>query len=171
MKLSSLLIPFLLLPQVVFALTLEQMQKTALDNRALVKRFETEIEKSIESTRIAKSGYYPSFDIAYNTYAIDEATPTERKENSAFSSALRWNIFSGFKDKYSISSAESIEKVESFRLLAIEQDIQLAVALRYLAVYNQKARLKVANTPIGLLLFIFQLLTIDLVPLGSQPSN
>ncbi len=145
MKLSSLLIPFLLLPQVVFALTLEQMQKTALDNRALVKRFETEIEKSIESTRIAKSGYYPSFDIAYNTYAIDEATPTERKENSAFSSALRWNIFSGFKDKYSISSAESIEKVESFRLLAIEQDIQLAVALRYLAVYNQKARLKVAN--------------------------
>ncbi len=102
MKLSSLLIPFLLLPQVVFALTLEQMQKTALDNRALVKRFETEIEKSIESTRIAKSGYYPSFDIAYNTYTIDEATPSERKENSAFSSALRWNIFSGFKDKYSI---------------------------------------------------------------------
>jgi outer membrane protein len=145
MKLSSLLIPFLLLPQVVFALTLEQMQKTALDNRALVKRFEAEIEKSIESTRIAKSGYYPSFDITYNTYTIDEATLTERNENSVFSSALRWNIFSGFKDKYSISSAKSIEKVESFRLLAIEQDIQLAVALRYLAVYNQKALLKVAN--------------------------
>ena len=145
MKLSSLLVTFLLLPQIAFAITLEEMQKAALDNRSLVKRFEAEIDKSIENIRIAKSGYYPSFDIAYNTYTIDEATPTEQRENSVFSSALRWNIFSGFKDKYSISSAESVQKVESFRLLAIEQDIQLAVSLRYLAVYDQKARLKVAQ--------------------------
>ncbi len=145
MKLISLLITFLLLPAFASAITLEEMQKAALDNRSLVKRFEAEVDKSVENIRIAKSGYYPSFDIAYNTYTIDEATPTEQRENSVFSSALRWNIFSGFKDKYSISSAKSVQQVESFRLLAIEQDIQLAVSLRYLAVYYQKARLKVAQ--------------------------
>ncbi len=145
MKLCSILIALLLLPQAALALSLEQMQQTALDNRPLVKRYEAEIEKSAENIRIARSGYYPSFDIFYNTYALDEATITEQQENSVFSSALSWNIFSGFKDKYSISSAESIRNVESFRLLSIEQDIQLAVALNYLAVYNQQARLKVAG--------------------------
>ena len=145
MKLISLLITFLLLPTVASAITLEEMQKAALDNRSLVKRYEAEVDKSTEDIRIAKSGYYPSFDIAYNTYTIDEATPTEQRENSVFSSALRWNIFSGFKDKYNISSAKSVQQVESFRLLAIEQDIQLEVSLRYLAVYYQKARLKVAQ--------------------------
>jgi len=145
MKLISLLITALLLPQTVFALTLEEMQYAALENRSLVKRFEAEVDKSSEDIRIARSGYYPSFDINYNTYTIDEETITERRENSVISSALRWNIFSGFRDKYNISSAESAQNVESYRLLAIEQDIQLAVALRYLAVYNQQARLKVAR--------------------------
>ncbi len=145
MKLSSLLITFLLLPQITFALTLEQMQQAALENRSLVKRYEAEVDKSIEDIRIAKSGYYPSLDVNYNTYTLDEPTINERRDNSVFSSALRWNIFSGFKDKYSISSAESFKNVESYRLLAIEQDIQLAVALRYLDVYNQQARFKVAR--------------------------
>ncbi len=145
MKPCSLLIAFLLLPQIALALSLEQMQQAALENRPLVKRYEAEIEKSAENIRIAKSGYYPSFDIYYNTYALDEATATEQRENSTFSSTLSWNLFSGFKDTYSVSSAESALDVESFRLLSIEQDIQLAVALNYLAVYYQQARLKVAE--------------------------
>jgi len=145
MKLSSLLIVCLLLPQISFALNLEEMQRTALENRSLVKRYEAEVDKSTENIRIAKSGYYPSFDINFNTYTLDETSVTERRENSVFNSVLSWNIFSGFKDKYNISSAESSRNVENFRLLAIEQDIQLAVALRYLAVYNQQARLEVAG--------------------------
>ena len=38
MKLISLLITFLLLPTFASAITLEEMQKAALDNRSLVKR-------------------------------------------------------------------------------------------------------------------------------------
>lgn len=145
MKPCSLLIACLLLPQIAFAMSLEQMQRAALENRPLVKRYEAEIEKSAENIRIARSGYYPSVDIHYNTYALDEASTTEQRENSTFSSTLSWNLFSGFKDTYSVSSAQSVQDVESFRLLSIEQDIQLAVALNYLAVYYQQARLKVAE--------------------------
>ena len=145
MKIYSLFLVLLLLPQVVSALSLEEMQRAALDNRALVKRYETDIEKSIENIRIARSGYYPSLDLGYRTYTIDEPTPTERRENSVISGAVSWNIFTGFKDKYSISSAEVLRDVETFKLNSIEQDLQLAVALRYLAVFNQQARLKVAQ--------------------------
>ncbi len=145
MKIYSLFLVLLLLPQVVSALSLEEMQRAALDNRALVKRYETDIEKSVENIRIARSGYYPSLDLGYRTYTIDEPTPTERRENSIISGAVSWNIFTGFKDKYSISSAEVLKDVETFKLNSIEQDLQLAVALRYLAVFNQQARLKVAQ--------------------------
>ena len=145
MKIYSLFLVLLLLPQVVSALSLEEMQRAALNNRALVKRYETDIEKSVENIRIARSGYYPSLDLGYRTYTIDEPTPTERRENSIISGAVSWNIFTGFKDKYSISSAEVLKDVETFKLNSIEQDLQLAVALRYLAVFNQQARLKVAQ--------------------------
>lgn len=145
MKITSLLLALILLPQAVAALTLEAMQQAAIDNRAIIKRYETGVEKSIEDIRIARGGYFPSVDIAYHSYTIDEATPTERRENSIFSGTVSWNIFSGFKDKYSIDSTKMLKKVEISRLHSIEQDIQLAVALRYLAVFDQQARLKVAQ--------------------------
>ena len=145
MKIVKILALLIVLPQVSAAFTLEALQLAALENRALVKQFEAEVDKAAESVRIARSEYYPSLDLLYRTYTIDEATPTERRENSIFTTALSWNLFSGFKDKYSISSAESLRDVESFQLRAIEQDVQLAVALRYLAVFNQQAILKVAR--------------------------
>ncbi|MBT8360214.1 MAG: TolC family protein [Desulfobacterales bacterium] len=145
MKMLSFFLVLTLIPQVVFALTLEQMQRAALENRALVKRFETEIEKGAENIRIARGEYYPSLDILYNTFTIDEATLTERRENSIFSGIVTWNIFAGFKDKYSIKSAEARKEVDMLRLSSIEQDIQLSVALRYLAVFFQQSRQEVAE--------------------------
>ncbi|MBT8333363.1 MAG: TolC family protein [Deltaproteobacteria bacterium] len=145
MKMLSFFLVLTLIPQVVFALTLEQMQRAALENRALVKRFETEIEKGAENIRIARGEYYPSLDILYNTFTIDEATLTERRENSIFSGIVTWNIFAGFKDKYSIKSAEALKEVDMLRLSSIEQDIQLSVALRYLAVFFQQSRQEVAE--------------------------
>lgn len=145
MKLSSIFLALLLLPQAVSALSLEEMQHSALANRALVKRYQTNIEKSAEDIRIAKSGYYPSLDFGYRTYTIDEPSASEQRENSVVSTVVSWNIFTGFKDKYAISSAEVLKEVESNRLHSIEQDLQLAVALRYLAVFNQQARLNVAQ--------------------------
>ena len=145
MKISSVLIGLILLPQSVFALTLEQMQQTAIANRALVKKYQTEIEKSSEDLRIAKSSYYPSVDLSYSSWGLDENTSTEQRENSRFTGSIQLNLFSGFKDKYTISSAELLKQVEETRLHGLEQDIQLAVALKYLAVYNQQARLKVAR--------------------------
>jgi len=145
MKMLSFFLVLTLFPQVVSALTLEQMQKAALENRALVKRFETEIEKGAENVRIARGEYYPSVDVLYNTYTIDEATLTEKRENSIFSGIVTWNIFAGFKDKYSIQSAEALKEVDMLRLLSIEQDIQLSVALRYLTVFYQQSRQEVAE--------------------------
>jgi outer membrane protein len=145
MKICRFLLAILLLPQVVSAISLEEMQQAALEDRALVKRSLTEIEKSVENIRIARSGYYPELDVGYRAYALDEATTSENTENSIITGEVSWNIFSGFKDKYSIKSAETLQGVENLKLKTVEQNIQLEVALKYLAVFNQQARLKVAQ--------------------------
>lgn len=145
MRINSLLVLLLLLPQTVAAISLEEMQGAALENRALVKKYITSIEKSSESTRVATKGYYPSVDLGYNSYSLDEESSVEHRENSVAYGAISWNIFAGFKDKYTISSSKILEQVEALRLQTIEQDIQLSAALRYLDVYNQQARMQVAK--------------------------
>lgn len=136
---------FLLSPHGVSAMNLAEMQQAAVENRALVKRYQAEIDKSAEDIRIAKSPFYPSVDVSYDAWAVDEPSTIDRRENSAFTSGVTWNVFKGLKDSYLVDSAEARQAVEGYRLKAIVQDIQLAVALRYLDVYNQRARLEVAQ--------------------------
>ena len=93
MKICRFLLAILLLPQVVSAISLEEMQQAALEGRALVKRSLTEIEKSVENIRIARSGYYPELDVGYRAYALDEATTSENTENSIITGEVSWNVF------------------------------------------------------------------------------
>ena len=145
MKTISLLVLLVLLPQAGLSLTLEQMQQAALDNRALIKKHQTRIEKSAQDIRVSASGYYPSVNVGFNSWALDEITTTEQRENNAFTSSVSLNLFSGFSDKYNVQSAKILKQVEEARLQAASQDIQLVVALKYLAVFYQQARLKVAG--------------------------
>ena len=66
------------------------------------------------------------------------------------------NIFAGFKDRYSIESAQIMQKVDGYRLKGIGQDIQLNVALRYLSVYDRKANLTVTQDGLKTLKRLYQ---------------
>ena len=94
MKTSSLALVLILLPQFLFALTLEQIQQAALLSRPLIKQYQVSIEQSAENVRIARSGYYPSVGLGYRAWALDEASTSEERENSAVYGSLSWNLFS-----------------------------------------------------------------------------
>lgn len=121
---------------------LTDLQATALKSRQVIQRYENNLEKSIKDERIAQSGYYPSVDLAYTVNSLDEAATFEARENSVFTAAVSINLFSGFKDKYSIKSAALLRQVETYKLKGIRQDIMANVALYYLNVYGRKANLK-----------------------------
>lgn len=145
MKKLSCILGSLFLGTAVQAADLMSMQDMALSNRAVVQKYMTNIEKSEKDITISKGGYYPSFDLFYTVNSLDEDSMTEHEENSIAGARLRWNVFSGFRDKYGIVSAEQLKQVEKYRLEGIEQDIQLSVALSYLNVYDRYANLKVAE--------------------------
>ena len=145
MKKSSIVLGSLLLGTAVQAADLASMQEMALANREVVQRYVTNVEKSAEDITLARGGYYPAVDLSYRAYSLDESSLTEDEENSVAGAQVSWNIFTGFKDKYGVVSAEQLRQVEEYRLDGLRQDIQLSVALSYLNVYERYANLKVAD--------------------------
>lgn len=156
MKLLSSLMAFLLLAGSCHAATLSELQQRALENRAVIERYKANLSKSQEEQKIARSGYLPSFDIAYTANHLAKNSLIEEKENSIAYGALTWNLFSGFKDKYNIQSAKLLRDAEAFKLKGIEQDIQLNVSLRYLNIFALKANMHVTEDMYNTLLKSYQ---------------
>ncbi len=145
MKIINLTLFFLLFSCTSYAASLTELQQTALENRKIIDRYQAQLDKSSQSLKSAKSGYLPSFDLAYIANNLDEASLYESRENSNASGTVSINLFSGFKDKYTIESAQLLHKAEAYKLKGIQQDIMLNVALRYLSIFNRKANLQVSQ--------------------------
>jgi outer membrane protein len=139
-----------------WALGLAEMQENATQSREIIKRYQTTLEKSGQEVKRIKSAYYPTLNIGYQANNLDEAARFEHRENSSIYATASMNIFAGFKDRYSIESAQVLQKVDGYLLKGIEQDIQLNVALRYLSVYESQASLTVAQDALKTLKRIYQ---------------
>jgi outer membrane protein len=142
--------------QVSQAMNLSEMQEKALERRDVIQRYVTNLEKSEQDIKRARGGYLPSVDVAYTVNALDNDGFNEAEENSVVTGNISWNLFSGFRDKYNIASAETLKEVEAHRLQSIRQDIQLNVALKYLSVYERRANLKVSQDAVTTLSKIYK---------------
>ena len=145
MKILNFLIAFLLVTGVVQAGELAGLQQQALESREVIQRYVADLEKSVSNKSLALSALYPTIDLSYTSNWLDEASSFEAKENSVARGRVSLNIFAGFRDRYNIKSTELLRKAETYRLQGIKQDIKLAVALRYLEIYNRRASLQVAE--------------------------
>ncbi len=146
MKLLSLIIMLVLCTSSANAMELGDMQGMALGNRQVIQQYITKLEQSEQDIIRAKGGYYPWLGIGYTGNALDEQSPVEDRLNSVAVARVSWNVFSGFRDKYNVQSAEQLREVDKYGLQGIRQDIQLNVALAYLAVYERRANRKVAES-------------------------
>lgn len=145
-KMSSILLLGLVFHTAsVYGVDLAEMQQMALNNRQLIQQYQTFVEQSEQDVIRARSGYYPSVDVGYTVNSLDEASTFEDKHNSVAVGKISWNIFSGFRDKYSLLSAQKQQEVERYRMQGIKQDLQLNVALAYLGVSERQANRQVAE--------------------------
>ena len=118
-QVSFLFLLLLLFVPFSWAIDLAEMQEGATQSREIIKRYQTTLEKSgLEVARI-RSAYYPSVNIGYQANNLDEAARFEHRQNSSIYAAASMNIFAGFKDRYSIESAQVMQKVDGYRLKGI----------------------------------------------------
>lgn len=145
MKIINLILAVLLIAGTAGAADLAELQEAALANRELIRSHIADLERSREEVTLARSGLYPALDLAYTVSWLDEPTIFEDRESRVATGRISWNIFAGFRDKYRIKSAKLLRQAEAHRLQGVKQDIKLAVALRYLAIFERRASLKVAE--------------------------
>lgn len=158
MRIFVLALGLSLIAQTAFSLDLKEMQDLALANREVIKRNMVNFEKSEKDIALARAGFLPSVDLTYRANALDDSDSAlsfgsrpggagsfDTDRDSTFRGAVSWNVFNGFKDKYQLESSQLLSEVERLQLEGVEQDIQLNVALRYIAVYESRASLDVAG--------------------------
>lgn len=145
MKTLKFLLLFLLLAADCLGAGLADLQELAVANRHVVEKYRENLEKAGHDQVVARSPYYPSMDLSYTANLLDDDTITENSENSVVYGAVRWNVFSGWRDRYGLRAAYWQTEAEAGRLAAIKQDIRLKVALRYLAIFAARANLQVAQ--------------------------
>jgi len=146
MKLCKCCLVLLLCATPGYAIDLAEMQSIALQNRPLVEKYMTNLEKSEQDVVLARGGYYPSVDVSYTGTKLDEDSFTENEENSVAVGQLSMNLFAGWRDKYNLNAALKQKNVQELYLEGVRQDIQLNVALAYLDVYERRANRDVAET-------------------------
>jgi outer membrane protein TolC len=146
MKVASLIAALILIGSSAQAMNLAEMRKMALSNRAVVEQFIANLEQSEQEIVRTRSALYPSADLSYGVNLLDEAAMLEAKENSALQAKISWNLFAGFRDKYGVQTAELLRQIEEYKLQGLRQDVQLSVALAYLAVFERRANKEVADS-------------------------
>jgi outer membrane protein TolC len=133
------------------AQTLADLQELAVANRQVVATARTRLEQSRLDVQIGKSPFLPSLDLAYKANRLDESSTVENERNSELGGVLSYNLFSGFKDRYQLASAEQTQMARGYELKTVIEDLKLAVAVRYLAIFVNKQALIVAQDQLSLL--------------------
>ena len=145
MKTLKLLPLFLLLAGNCLATTLADLQDQAVANRQVVDKYRENVEKAGQDQILARTPFYPSVDLSYTANLLDDSTITENDKNSVVYGAVRWNVFSGWRDQYGLRAAQWLAAAEACKLSAIKHDIRLKVALRYLSITTAQSELQVAR--------------------------
>lgn len=156
MKTVTFLVLFLVLAGDCLGAGLADLQDSAVANRRVVEKYRENLDKAGLDQTVARSYYYPTVDLSYTANLLDDDTLTENSENNVAYGAVRWNVFSGWRDRYGLRAQQWQSEAEAGRLAAVKQDIRLQVALRYLAIYAARANLQVARDSHGNLEKVFR---------------
>ena len=133
------------------AVPLESLQKSACENRDLVKRYQADLDILVQEETKALGEFLPALDLGYTLNRLNHDTAVgETRENDTFSGAISWNLFAGFKDYYTLKSVQSLTRAGEFRLELIQHDIRLNVALDFLGIFRSMENLKVAEAAVKL---------------------
>ena len=107
------------------ALNMNSAVEAALLNNNVLKEQSYKIKEYDENVKGAKTAYNPTFDVDYSYDAKNNERSTQTKHDSAFNAKLSYNLFNGYSDKYTISSAQKNLLSTQYAFEATKQDIIL----------------------------------------------
>jgi outer membrane protein TolC len=135
---------------IVFAVSLKDIQNEAIQNRKLIEKLKIQISKQQIALKINKAVYWPSLDMEYSVSQSDKHS-SDITEYTEFESTLSYSIFSGFQHYFQGSAIKHLKDSKQFEYNSLIQDINYIVAANYLHLYDSKSLLDVAENEFNLL--------------------
>lgn len=132
-------------------LTLTDLQTRAVQQRETVANSRLAVQQGELTEAVARSPFYPALDLRYSATALDPETPFENEAHSDLTGSLRYNLYAGHRDQYTLEAARHTTAARRHELDKTIQDLCLEVALSYLDVYTQARNLKVDADEVDLL--------------------
>ena len=123
--------------------TLNEALAKTLAEHPEVLASESKVKAQRKAVKVAKSGYWPTLDIAggagkskrqQSNSGVDNRTLTSYE----VSASLKQSLFSGFSTIYGVKSARQRSKAEKWRLQSTLEDVSLKVIDAYLKVLERR---------------------------------
>jgi len=135
----------------LFALDINTAVTRGLDQSHRLK--ESALNQNISNTFLekSKSAYRPEINAEYFA-AISEQNSPDNSDNPSYASiSLSYNLFNGFKDKYSIEGAKENLENSTYLKDALYSDIKLEIQLAYIDVLEKQKTLTTKKEAIELI--------------------
>ena len=134
----------------LFALNIEEAVTIGLENSHRIKS--SQLNQNVSKTYLdkSKSGYRPTLDANYYASSSEQNSPDSSLNPSYAMVSLGYNLFNGFKDKYSIEGAKENLKSATFQKDALVADIRLEIQLAYINFLEKRKTLSTKEEAVEL---------------------
>jgi outer membrane protein TolC len=141
----------LLLTGNLMALSMDEAVEKAIAQSHQLKSQEYTIESSRASEAILSSSYRPSLSAKYDYTTRDVGTFIRLKNESNFNVSLKYNLFNGFYDKYTIEGQKHMTDSEEWRQRSNIADLKQLTQQRYVTLLQAIKNKNVQDEAVELL--------------------
>ncbi len=134
----------------LYALDISEAVQRGLESSHRLKSSQLSQNVSEAYFEKSKSGYRPTLDASYYASNVEQSNPNSSLNPSFASVALGYNLFNGFKDKYSIEGAKENLKSTKFQYEALRADIRLEIQLSYINFLEKRKTLSTKEEAVEL---------------------
>lgn len=133
------------------ALSMEEAIDKALLYSQNVERQAWLLKQAQSETQKSWGSFYPEVNLKYQTYGSNRSDNRGQSDSSYALLELRYNLFNGLSDRFSLQSVKALEEAQEFALEASRQDLILLVKNSYIALLKARENLKVSQESVRLL--------------------
>jgi len=148
---NKLILVSLLLTGSLTALSMDEAVEKAIEQSHQLKSQEYKIESSRANEDILTSSYRPSLSAKYDYTTREPGNFMRLKNESSINVSLKYNLFNGFYDKYTIESQEHVTDSEAWMQRSNIADLKQLTKQRYLSLLQTVKNKTVQDEAVELL--------------------
>lgn len=130
-----------LLSTSLFALNIDDAVNISLENNLDILSQQYDYKESKENISLSRASLMPNLDLQYQFNDRKNLIPGQIEKESSASAIVSYNLFNGFKDIKTYSSAKYLSNSQRFTYEAVKQDILLNTKQVYINLLNKRKNL------------------------------